>query len=210
MKTRNEVHLTGGIVRIRASKSVTLLTIATTVAGVATAFPTIVFYEPEKTKGFEIGDRVTVESHIQLHITRGEDGKSTSYSQDLVGDDICKAQRMLAPFITDEIVSKTDGGVRSDENYAFIFGRVRHIYDAPNGVVVLSVTVPRDSKHLDSCEIACFRRQADIARMLTEGDCVMIGGVVQTRNGKNRNDRTTQNIACRDIVKCDSFEDLPM
>ena len=58
MKTRNEVHLTGGIVRIRASKSVTLLTIATTVAGVATAFPTIVFYEPKKTKGFEITARI--------------------------------------------------------------------------------------------------------------------------------------------------------
>lgn len=25
---------------------------------------------------------------------------------------------MLAPFITDETVSKTEGGVRSDENYA--------------------------------------------------------------------------------------------
>ena len=104
MKTRNEVHLTGGIVRIRASKSVTLLTIATTVAGVATAFPTIVFYEPKKTKGFEIGDRVTVDAHIQLHIGRDENGKTTNYSQDIVGDKICKAQRMLAPFITDETV----------------------------------------------------------------------------------------------------------
>lgn len=209
MKTRNEVHLTGGIVRIRASKSVTLLTIATTVAGVATAFPTIVFYEPKKTKGFEIGDRVTVDAHIQLHIGRDENGKTTNYSQDIVGDKICKAQRMLAPFITDETVSKTEGGVRSDENYAYIFGRVRHVYNAPNGVVILSVSVPREDNRFDSCEIACFRRQAEVARMLEEGDCVMVGGVVQTRNGKTKDDRTAQNVACRDIVKCEGFEDLP-
>lgn len=37
----------------------------------------------------------------------------------------------------------------------------------------------------------------------------MVGGVVQTRNGKTKDDRTAQNVACRDIVKCEGFEDLP-
>ncbi len=198
MKTKNEVHLTGGIVRINEAKNITSMTIATTVAGVDTAYPTVIFFYPDKTEEFKVGERVTIDGHFQLQV-REEDGKR-KYKHSIVGDEIIKTQRMLAPFIEDDNISKIAGGIKSDENYAYIFGIVKHIYVAANGVVVLNVSVTDEDGHTNNCEVACFKRQALVAKTLKEEDFVMIAGSVQTR--RETSEKTVQNIVCRDILKC--------
>lgn len=199
MQSRNEVHLTGGIVRIHESKIMKSITIATTVAGVDTAYPTIIFFDPDKVDDFKVGDRITVNGHVQTHITE-EDGRRL-YRQTIVGDKAKKTERMLAPFIEDESISKTDGGFQFDENYTFIFGTVRRIYAATNGVYVLTVAAYDESEHVNYCEVSCFRRQASVVQNLELGDFVMIGAAFQTR--RNSSGKTIQNIVCRDILKCE-------
>ena len=211
MKTRNEVFFTGGIVAIHKSKTLPLMTIATTVTSAAsTAFPTITFYDPKMVDDYTIGDRVSIKARVRLRISRDSNGKTLSYNQDYVADSITKADRILAPFITDFAISKKDGGVKPDENRAYIFGTVYHKFEAKNRVVILGIAVPREDGHIDRCEITCFSRQADTGRMLNEGDCVMTAGAVQTRKEKDSNGRTytLQNIVCKDILKCEKFENL--
>ena len=199
MEQKNKIHLTGGIVRIHESRNMTSMTIATTVAGVNTAYPSIVFFDPDMAHGFRAGERITIDGHVQIHFTE-EDGKRV-YNQIIVVDEVKKAERMLAPYIEDENISKTDGGIQADENYAFIFGKIRRIYAASNGVYVLSVAVYDGKEHTNYCEIACFKRQASIAQFLQEGDFVMIGGAVQT--SRKPSGKMLQNIVCRDILKCE-------
>lgn len=210
MKTENFVLLKGGIVRIWASKTVTMIGLATDGAGRESIFPTIGFYNNVDVSGFKVGDRVTIKAHIQMRRITDENGKVAAYHQDIIGDSISKTPRILADYLDGEL-KELDGGCQKDENLTLHFGIVRHIFSPQEGFAILSLSIPsgRGVRMPNYCDIVCFKRQADAALLLAEGDCVATAGVIRTRKNNNGS-RTTfqQNIVCKDICKVDSFEDV--
>ena len=210
MKTRNEVILTGGVVRMQSTKFVTELAIATSGSGTGTYYPVVMSYDPLPKSVTELRARVTVKAHIQVHVVRQPDGK-VSFFQDYIVDSIEPAKRMLADYI--DGIDNRKGGVRSDENTALIFGEVTHVYTQGDNFAIVNVNVPRaeDPGKYNQCSGTCFRSQAAYAATLQKGDCVAMVGRIETRDhtGSDGKRQTTQRFVCSDIEKVDRFEDLP-
>lgn len=206
MKATNYVYLRGGIVRTRTSKSLASITLASDGnSGKFTSFPNIITYQPDMFENFKIGDRVTVEAHIQLHPIFNSDRKIVKYETSIVCDSIELNKRPLAAYLDDsEEFDLYDGGALEDKNYATIFGRVGRIYVPHDRITLLSIMVPnKRTQRMDQCEVACFKRQAEVGKMLEKGDYVMVYGSVRTKNDQDEKGNliTNQHVICKDILK---------
>lgn len=214
MKAKNYIYLRGGVVSSRTSKSFSSITLATDGnSGNLTSFPTIVSYD-NMFEGIKIGERVTIEAHVQLRPIFGDNRKIVKYETNFVCDHIELNKRPLAAYVDDtENFDPYDGGTMSDENYALIFGRINRVYVPHENFTLLSIHVPAErNQKMDICEVGCFKRQSGIAQMLEKGDYVMVYGSIRTKNEKDENGNlmTKQHVICKDILKVkhlDGFSD---
>lgn len=209
MEAKNYIFLRGGIVQSRISKSFSSITLATDGnSSNLTSFPQIVSYNPEIFAPFKVGERVTVQAHIQQHPIKGKD--SIKYETNFVCDNIEKNKRPLAAYVEDvDNFDPYDGGQLSDENYALVFGKLLRIYVPHDNFSLISILVPsKRNNKMDICEVGCFKRQSEIAQMLDKGDYVMVYGSIRTRNETDENGvrKARQQVICKDILKVNHLE----
>lgn len=199
VKDANQIVLGGTIVGRQETKKIVSIRIATDAFGGKSAFPTTIFYDKEKTEGFQVGDRVTLECHIQARRVIKSDGISKVYYQDIVGDNIALTKRALAEYLDDSVIQTTEGGYGDDINKAFIVGQIYHKY-SPNPDIQILTIASRTRRTVDYIEVTCFKRQAELASLLSEDDYVAIVGSIRTSPNKKDERLTNESIVCKDIA----------
>ncbi len=206
VKDANEIILGGSIVWRQESRSIVSIRVATDAYAGRSAFPTVIFYNKELTQNFKVGDRVTIKAHIQARRTLKSDGVTKAYYQDIVGDEINHTKRLLLEYLDAAIIPDPEGGYADDVNKAFFVGRIVHQYAPREDIQILTLACKSRSS-VDYVEITCFKRQAELAALMEEGDMVAIVGSVRTSPSKKDERITNENIICKDIAAIPSEEE---
>lgn len=195
IRAKNIVVLSGIITKISKKDRISVIHIAND-GGREKAYPYIVFKD-NSLSGFEQGDRVMLTAHLQDRRTKKVDQKP-EYYQEIAGDTIKRAERMLHEFFDKNVIPEEDGGIAPrDTNYGIIVGEITHLYSPKAGTVILTISVP-DGPVMNNCEVICYRRQAEKAESYQEGDYVAVAGCIQT-SLKSDGAGLFQSFVCRDI-----------
>ena len=201
-KPANQVVTTGTVVMINTIGNLTIVQLATDGGGSHKAYPRFAFRKDDSVRNFKVGERVDITGHIQNRIIRNAEREKIGYEQEIEGDIILHTPRMLCRVFPNENIPQMDGGYALDRNEAVVVGTVSHVYAPDSGVVILTVEVPDDSGRINHCEVTCFLRQAETARMLMQGDEIAAVGVIQTSSKVKDGRRITyQCFTARDIAK---------
>ena len=204
---RNILKASGTVVSARSGKTrngidYTAIRVITDGGGNRKDMPLFTFYNDPTASEIQRGDRVDIVGHGSLiRIPASQDQGKARFNFVFVGDKIRKTPRDLAQYVEFGDVDKYDGGFSRDVNEALIAGQVAHIFEAVNGLVIITVSVRNEtSGRFDYVNLSCFRRQGDYARKLEKGDSIICTGLMETSYLENER-RTLQNIVARDLSK---------
>lgn len=199
IKETNKIKVSGTIHMISSGRNVTSIWVVTDGARGKKAIPQFVFRNGDLHIDAKVGNRVTVEGHLHNRVMH--QGQDVSYEQEILGDSIIITPRALKLYFPADEIPDEEGGYPNDENCALIAGRISHIYAPQPDIVVLTVRAS-DGRYTDNCELTCFRRQAEVAGLFSEGDGIAAVGYVQTTLKRNNNRRVVyQNIVVQDLIK---------
>jgi len=204
MKDINRVMLTGTIVGMRSTTKSVDMFIATDGGSargrkeMTSSFPSVSFSNTKEAGSFKVGDRVSIQGHIHCRLIPTEEGKRL-HILTIQGDVIKRTKRMLAEYVDVEPVY--EGGFPDDKNLVVAVGTVERLYISPNGqYAAVTLTAERKSGK-DYITAFAFRRQAEAAKDLKEGDKVAIAGAIRNITSKNSDSRDRQSFLILDIAK---------
>ena len=135
----------------------------------------------------------------------GHSGTLDPLAQGILQVAVGNASRLLE-YLDDAIISDPEGGYADDVNKAFFVGRIVHQYAPREDIQILTLACKSRSS-VDYVEITCFKRQAELAALMEEGDMVAIAGSVRTSPSKKDERITNENIICKDIAAIPSEEE---
>ena len=200
IKPTNVIKLRGTVIGMRSSTTMTSFVIITD--GGEQKGSTVVnisFYGTLK-ESFKVKDHVDIIAHMQSKIVR-TDGKN-KFHQIVVGDRIKHTNRMLADYIPFKEFQTPEGGIPDDINKAFVYGQVTRIYMPSDSYAVVTVAVPTAEKKMNYIDVICYKRQAQIASLLTEGDFIVSIGEIRSAKERPKADEIFwQNVICKDMAK---------
>lgn len=201
LKPSNKVMVRGTIIGTRSSATLTSYLIITDGGEEkGSTVVNVIFYGQLK-EAFKVKDHVDIIAHMQSRIKKTEDGKS-SFHQIVVGDKIKKTNRLLADYIPFKEFQTPEGGIPDDMNKAFIYGKVSRVYVPGDGFAIITVMVPSKEAKKNYVDVICYKRQAQIASLLAEGDCVVSIGELRSAKEKPKGDEVFwQSVICKDISK---------
>lgn len=206
IKPTNKVTLRGTILGIRSSATVTsFVLISDGGEEKGSTVSNIVFYGNLK-ESFKVRDHVDVVAHMQSKIIKGAEGKN-EYHQMVIGDKIRKSNRMLADYLPFPELQTPNGGIPDDINKAFVYGKVSRVYAPTDGYAIVTVAVPSKEGKMNYVDLICYKRQAQVAHLLHEGDCIVsIGELRSAKERPKQNEIFWQSIICKDIAKFDELD----
>lgn len=201
IKPTNLIKLRGTIIGMRSTTKMTSFVIITDGGEKkGSTVVNILFFEPLKDT-FKVKEHVDIIAHMQSKIVKKEDNKNKFY-QIVVGDKIKHTNRMLADYIPLPEFQTTEGGIPDDINKAFIYGKISRIYKPNDAYAVVTVTVPSAENKVNYIDIICYKRQAQLALNLTEGDFIVATGEIRSAKERPKADEIFwQNVICKDIAK---------
>lgn len=199
MQERNFVFIRGTVVGMHVTTRSISFRIATDSGVKDTIFPSVIFDDAKLTKDIKMKDRVCIEAHIRTRPIRQDDGKRIFISE-FIGDKIEPATRILADLV--DGLDEKDGGYPEDENEVILAGTVTHVFNPNSGLSMVSVNIP-DTKSGQSnyASVTCFRRQANVAKDLKEGDKVAVAGVIRPTERRDPRGEIMFNVVAKDIAR---------
>ena len=202
MRETNLFRVKGSINKIEITKRAVKYTIATDGGNGRSERLEFVDIAPRdvvtKKIPFNIKDRVTLEGHIQDRRFVDRKMGNKRYEKSFVIDNIEHTKRLLLEKFED-IELSTEGGYPQDENHVLIVGVVTHVYQPTSTVTILTVRVG-DGEFYNYCDVICYKKQAETAAKLKEGDYALTVGYM-TISHSNKTNKDVQVVTCKDIAR---------